>query len=489
MADTRLEEIRQGRLAKREQLVASGQVPYPSEVRRTHTLGDINTHFDALLDESTPVVLVGRVHAVRSHGSVVFIDLKDATGVLQLQVTKGAGASDLFERLDTVDVGDFIQATGELTRTTRGTNTLGVTELHVVSKSIRPLPTSWYGLKDHEARFRQREVDLLLNDSVKDVFVMRSRLIAWLRQYLVGQGYLEVTTPFLQPLAGGAAARPFQTHHNALDIPLYLRIALELYLKRLVVGGFEKVFEIGTCFRNEGVDRQHNPEFTMLELQWTYADYEDLMTFTEDLFEALVRELTGSTDVTWQGTVLSFDKPFSRQRYIGLVSERVGFDILTTKDAQPYVDVFTREHLEVPEPRTYSRLVDELYKELIRPGLVQPTLLYDYPAELVPLAKHAAHDKRIAEKFQFVVGGMELVNSYTELNDPVEQRRIFEEQQHAHEAGDREAHQIDEAYLRAMEYGMPPNAGWGLGVDRLVMLLADTSSIRDTLLFPLLRPE
>ncbi|MEK7556965.1 MAG: lysine--tRNA ligase [Patescibacteria group bacterium] len=489
MAEERLEEIREARLEARRQLLEAGLPPYPAEVRRTHTLREVHDAFAKLLKDNPSLMVLGRVTSMRKHGAVVFLDLTDASGTLQLQVTRGEVESEIFDRLELLDTGDWIQAVGKAVKTQRGVKTLLVQAWHIVSKAIRPLPSQWYGLRDHEKRYREREVDLLLNPEVRRTFEMRSNIIRWVREFMHTEGYTEVETPVLSHQAGGAAARPFQTHHNALNMPLYLRIATEIHLKRLLVDGFEKVFELGVRFRNEGMDRQHNPEFTMLESQWAYADYEDLMDFTEEALYRLTTELLGTSEVTWQGKALSFQRPFTRVRYVDVVSKRIGVDILKEKNTDVYVKIFEKEKLPLPEVTTYYQLVDELYKELIRPTLIQPTIVYDYPAEMVPLAKRSLTDPRIAEKFQTLAAGMELNNCYTELNDPVLQREAFEEQMKARAAGDSEAQEIDEEYLRAMEYGIPPNAGWSLGIDRVVMLLTDSPSIRDVILFPLLKPD
>lgn len=489
MAEERLQEIRNARLAKRERLMASGGVPYPAEARRTHTLGEISKNFADLQKTGAVLVAVGRVMAVRAHGGVVFLDVRDESGKLQFQISKDGATEDIFARLQDLDSGDFIEAAGGAILTGRGVETLAVKEFHIISKAIRPVPSQWFGLKDHETRFRQREVDLILHEEARRALVARSAIINWLRSYLVGHQFVEVETPILQPIPGGTLAKPFTTHHQALDIDLFLRIAPELYLKRLIVGGFERVFEIGRNFRNEGIDKQHNPEFTMLEFYQAYADYEDLMDMSEDMLPGLAAAVTGTTDVTWQEQHISFAKPWQRVKYTDIVSERIGIDVLKVKDPAAYVPIFAQEGLAMPETKTYAKLVDELYKELVRPALREPTILYDYPVEMVPLAKTAPSNPAIAEMFQILVGGVELVKAYTELNDPVEQRERFEVQQAARELGDEEAHAIDEAYLRAMEYGMPPVAGYGLGVDRLAMLLTNSATLRDTIAFPLLRPE
>jgi lysyl-tRNA synthetase class 2 len=489
MAEERLEEIRAHRLRKREELLAAGIPAYPAEARRTHTIAAAHHQFDQLSTETAPVVLVGRLTALRGHGGVTFADLQDSSGAIQLQITREDVSPELYGRLGNTDIGDFIQAAGKLIRTARGVETLLVSEFQPLAKSIRPLPSAWYGMKDHETRFRQREVDLLLNQEARDVLVLRSKVISWLRSYLLQKDFLEVETPILQPIPGGTLAQPFTTHHNALDIDLYLRIAPELYLKRLVVGGFEKVFEIGRNFRNEGIDREHNPEFTMLEFYWAYADYEDLMDVTDGLLQNICVDLLGSKEVSWQEQTLVFTSPLPRQRYIDIVSERVGFDILAQKDPAAYEAVLQQEGIELPAVRTYAKLVDEVYKSLVRPHIIQPTILYDYPIELVPLGKQNLTDVRVAEMFQVVVAGMEIIKAYTELNDPVIQRQRFEEQQAARDAGDSEAQTMDESYLRALEYGMPPTAGYGLGVDRLVAILSNSANLRDTIAFPLLKPE
>lgn len=489
MAEERLEEIRKMRLKKRQQLIAAGLPPYPSEVRRTHTLAQVHEKFGELLRMGAGILVLGRVMGIRTHGGVVFVDMVDASGKLQLQISRDDVAEEIFERLELLDSGDWIQAAGKAGKTQRGVESLFVQEWHVVSKAIRPLPSEWYGLKDHEKRYREREVDLILNETVRQTFITRSKITAWLRNFLMKEGFLEVETPTLQTIPGGAMAKPFATHHNALNMQLYLRIAPELFLKRLIVGGYEKVFDIGRNFRNEGLSKQHNPEFTMLEFYQAYADYEDLMDLAERMLPSLVQDILGASTITWQGVELKFTAPWSRKRYVEIVSERLKVDILKEKDPRAYIRIFEKENVELPQVQTYAQLVDELYKKLVRPHLIQPTLVYDYPVELIPLAKRSLSDPRVSEVFQLLVSGTELIKAYTELNDPVEQRARFEEQMMNREAGDEEAQRIDEDYLKAMEYGMPPTGGFGMGIDRLVMLLTDSPSIRDVILFPLLKPE
>lgn len=488
MAEERLEEMRSVRLAKRQALLDAGKSPYPSEVRRTMPLFELTENFDTHVQDAAAIALLGRIQAIRKHGGVAFVDIIDESGKMQLQFTEQL-LQEKFADIELLDTGDFIQVIGTPTHSKRGEKTILVSTFTMASKAIRPIPSTWFGLKDTETRSREREVDLLANPDAKEGVKKRSEVIKLVRNYLDEKGFMEVETPVLQPIAGGTLAEPFSTHHNSLDADLFLRIAPELYLKRLLVGGFEKVFEIGKNFRNEGVDKSHNPEFTMLEFYEAYADYEDLMDTAEDILVAAAKKITGNSDVPWGNTTISFAGPFERFSYVELLEERTGINVLEEKNPKAYLQVFADRNITPPKNQTYTKLVDELYKEIVRPTLQNPTILYDYPVELVPLAKRKLADLRIAEMFQLVVAGMEIVKAYTELNDPVEQRTRFEEQQMARDTGDAEAHAIDESYIKAMEYGMPPAAGFGLGIDRLVMLLTNTPHLRDTILFPLLKSE
>ncbi|MDA1169287.1 MAG: lysine--tRNA ligase [bacterium] len=488
MAEERLEEMRNMRLKKRDALIVAGKPPYPSEVRRSMLLIEVVANFEALIQDAAAIVLLGRIQAIRKHGGVAFVDIVDQGGKMQLQFTEQL-LQEKFVDIELLDSGDFIQAIGTPTHSKRGEKTIMVSTWTVASKAIRPIPSTWFGLKDTETRSREREVDLLANPNTKEGVKKRSEVIKFIRNYLDDKEFMEVETPVLQPIAGGTLAEPFSTHHNSLDADLFLRIAPELYLKRLLVGGFEKVFEIGKNFRNEGVDKSHNPEFTMLEFYEAYADYEDFMDMAEDILSSAAKKITGSFDVPWGNATISFAAPFERFSYVELIKERTGINVLEEKNPKAYLQVFAERKITPPKNQTYSKLVDELYKEIVRPTLQNPTILYDYPVELVPLAKKKLSDPAVAEMFQLVVAGMEIVKAYTELNDPVEQRARFEEQQAARETGDAEAHAIDEAYIKAMEYGMPPAAGFGLGIDRLVMLLTNTPHLRDTILFPLLKSE
>lgn len=482
MAQERLEEMRKQRINKRAKIIAGGGVAYPSEVRRTHVISDVIQTFDDLVKSEETVMLLGRIMALRSHGAIAFIDIADESGKIQLQV--------LQEKLgDTFDPGDFVEVAGTATHSKRGGKTILVSWIFMASKTIRPIPNTWFGLKDVEMRSRQRELDLLVNPDAKETARARSKIVSAVRNYLLEKNFIEVETPILQQIPGGALAEPFTTHHNALNADLYLRIAPELYLKRLLIGGFEKVFEIGKNFRNEGIDKSHNPEFTMLEFYWAYADYEDLMDMTEALLSNVTTKVCGSLNIPWGDSRLSFQAPFARYSYIDLIKEHTGIDVMQEKNPMAYKAVLGKHGVMSPNVDSYGKLVDEVYKAIVRPKLQSPAIVYDYPLELVPLAKKKQSDPRIAEMFQLVIAGMEIVKAYTELNDPVEQRERFEEQQAQRDTGDREAHVIDEHYLRAMEYGMPPAAGFGLGIDRLVMLLTNTPHLRDIILFPLLKPE
>ncbi|HSX24637.1 MAG TPA: lysine--tRNA ligase [Candidatus Andersenbacteria bacterium] len=488
MAEERLEEIRALRLKKRSELIAAGKAPYPVEVRRSITLSELSDDFENKVQDESAVIVLGRISAIRTHGSIAFVDIVDDGGKMQLQFTEEL-LGDRFAELSEFDSGDFIEAIGVPVFSKRGEKTIMVTECSMASKAIRPIPSTWFGLKDIELKSRQRELDLLTNPDSKEVVQKRSKTISFIRSYLERKGFMEVETPMLQPIPGGTLAAPFSTHHNALDADLFLRIAPELYLKRLLIGGFEKVFEIGKNFRNEGIDKSHNPEFTMLEFYWAYADYEDLMDMAEDLLSKTAFASAGSYDVPRGDTTISFKPPFKRYSYTELIKERTGIDVMTEKDPAVYKAELEKHGIQAPDVENYGKLVDELYKEIVRPTLLEPTILYDYPVELVPLAKKKASNQNIAEMFQLVVAGMELVKAYSELNDPVEQRERFVEQQAERDKGDAEAHAIDESYIRALEYGMPPAAGFGLGIDRFVMLLTNSTHLRDIILFPLLKEE
>jgi lysyl-tRNA synthetase class 2 len=472
-------------------LRAAGVDPFGARFPASHRAGPLHARWDsageAALATAGPVSLAGRVTALRHHGKSCFAHLLDGTGVLQLYARADALGGDYAGFVD-LDVGDFVGVTGELFRTRTGELTVQVKTWTFLAKSLRPLPEKWHGLRDVETRYRQRYVDLLVNPEVREIFRLRARLIQGIRAFLDARGFLEVETPTMQAIPGGAAARPFLTHHNALDLDLHLRIALELHLKRLVVGSLDRVYEIGRIFRNEGVSTEHNPEFTMLEFYQAYADYADLMELTEALFVELARTLRGGLTIGYQGDTIDLAPPWRRLTVFGGLSEALGIPVTRRTPDAELVGAAGRRGF-VHEGTTGPALWKDLFERLVEPTLVQPTFVVDFPVELSPLARQKRDDPGLVDRFELFIGRLELANAYSELNDPAEQRRRFEAQLAARQAGDEEAHRLDEDYIRALEYGLPPTAGEGVGIDRLVMLFADRPSIREVILFPLLRPE
>jgi lysyl-tRNA synthetase class 2 len=435
--------------------------------------------------------------SLRHHGRSCFAHLLDGTGLIQVYARADV-LKDAYAVFTDLDVADFVGVTGELFRTRTGELTVQVKSWTFLTKALRSLPEKWHGLKDVETRYRQRYVDLLVNPGVREVFRLRSRLIQTVRAFLDARGFLDVETPTMQTMPGGAAARPFATHHNALDLPLFLRIALELHLKRLVVGGFDRVYEIGRIFRNEGVSTEHNPEFTMLEFYQAYADYRDLMELTEALIGELGRTVAGGLTLTFRGDRIDLTPPWRRLPYLDAVAGALGLDREALWDRERVRgrawEAAGRRDIDAGAwgwgaGTPIYQMWKDVFETFVEPDLVQPTFVVDFPIELSPLAKQKREDPRLVDRFELFVGRMELANAYSELNDPVEQRRRFEAQVRAREAGDEEAHPLDEDFLRALEYGLPPTAGEGIGIDRLVMLFADRASIREVILFPLSRPE
>jgi lysyl-tRNA synthetase class 2 len=481
------------RIEKLEALRAGGIDPFGQRFAVTHWAGELALRFhaagDDLLEQAGPVVVAGRVVALRHHGKTCFAHLRDHSGQIQLYA-RADGLGERYALFTSLDVGDFIGVTGELFRTRTGELTVAVRSFEFLAKSLRPLPEKWHGLKDVETRYRRRYVDLVMNPQVREVFVIKSRLIRELRAFLDARGFLEVETPMMQPIPGGAAAKPFVTHHNALDMALYLRIAPELYLKRLVVGGLDRVYEINRSFRNEGISTQHNPEFTMLEFYQAYADYEDLMSLTEEMFAHLGREILGATTLRYQGEEVSLAGPWRRLPFFDAISGAVG---AASGPETPLAALLKAAVAAgVPEPKAGEGAVGlwkGVFDSLIEPTLVQPTFITDFPIELSPLSKRKGGDPRLVDRFELFICRREIANAYSELNDPVDQRRRFEEQARERERGDEEAHWMDADFVRALEYGMPPTAGEGIGIDRLTMLFTDSPSIRDVILFPHLRPE
>ena len=484
-----LEEIRSERMKKLEALRAEGVAVFPAETARTHAIGDVVKKFAALAKGKKKVTLAGRIVARREHGGSMFIDLRDGMATLQLFFKEDV-LGDAYRRAeDFLDIGDFIEAEGTLFKTKRGEQTLEVTRWRMLAKSLVPLPEKWHGLQDVEERFRKRYLDLLVNKGVRERFEMRARITDAIRGFFVTHGFLEVDTPMLHPIPGGALARPFATHHNALDTDLYLRVAPELYLKRLLVGGIDRVFEIGKCFRNEGIDATHNPEFTMLEAYAAYWDEEDMMGAVEDLFAALGKEFGKKGVLTVGEKQIMFKKPFPRIAFK---------DLLARYALIPHYDSETRDSLavrarqfgiEAAPHESKEKIADEIYKKICRPYLTQPTFVVHHPIALSPLAKRRAENKNEVRRFQLVAAGFELTNGFAELNDPLDQRARFEAQEQERVGGEEEAHRVDDDFLEALEYGMPPAAGLGIGIDRLMMLFTDMKNIREVVLFPTLKPK
>lgn len=485
MAKTRLEEIRKVRLEKVKKLRELGIEPYPSTL-----IGEFEPVAEVVNQEGANKAVAGRILGLRTHGNTTFADLEDDTGKVQLWFQKNS-LGDNYKLLKYLDIGDFVYAQGKVTKTQAGEISLDVYNFQLLTKSIRPLPSSWHGLKDIEERYRQRYVDFLINKDVRKVFKKRTQIVKLLRQKLDDFGFLEVKTPSLQPIYGGATAKPFITRHNALGIDLYLRISDELYLKRLIVGGFTKVYEIGTDFRNEGIDRWHNPEFSMLEFYWAYANYEDLIKFTENMLSEIAKEVCGDYKVTYGEMEIDFSPPWRRLAFKDAILEHAGLDIDGFDDVQKLKDAIKDQvrDVDLTDANDTPSVLDALYKAVVRDKLINPVFLIDHPYSMRPLAKRKEDDPTKVESFQLVVAGSELINAYSELNDPQDQRARWEEDMKRAKAGAKEYQVLDEDYIRALEYGMPPTAGWGLGIDRFTALLTNQHSLKDVILFPTLRPE
>jgi lysyl-tRNA synthetase class 2 len=487
--------IRQRR-EKLDALYARGVEPFGARYPVTHWAQELAQRLDTATDEELgaagSVALAGRLVAKRDHGKTSFAHLMDRTGRIQLYA-RADQLGDDYALLTSLDLGDFIGVTGEMFRTRTGQLTVAVKSFTVLAKSLRPLPEKWHGLKDVETRYRQRYVDLVVNPEVREIFLLRTRVVQTLRAFFDARGFVEVETPMMQPIPGGAIARPFKTHHNALDMDLYLRIAPELYLKRLVVGGFERVYEINRNFRNEGVSTQHNPEFTMLEFYQAYADYTDLIELTETLFVELAQSLRGTLNVTWGDHAIDLSPPWRRLPFFTALSEALGTDVTPDTEAAALAPAAAAKGIHVKKDKTgvvsAPSIWKDVFDEIVEPGLVQPTFIVQFPVELSPLAKKNRDNPRVVDRFELFIGCREIANAYSELNDPIDQRQRFDAQAREQARGDDEAHWLDEDYLRALEYGMPPAAGEGIGIDRLVMLLANQPSIREVILFPHLRPE
>ncbi len=431
--------------------------------------------------------LAGRLVAIRDFGKASFAHLQDSTGKIQVYFKKDI-LGEKYNLFSKVDIGDILGLSGRLFRTKTNELTVLVEDFSILSKSLRPLPEKWHGLKDIETRYRQRYVDLIVNPHVKEVFQKRSSIIKSMRNFFDERGFIEVETPMMHPIPGGATARPFRTHHIALGVDLYMRIAPELYLKRLLVGGYERVYEINKNFRNEGISTKHNPEFTMLEFYMAYTDYKQLMDLTEELITGLVRGIDDSLRLPYGDSVIDFTPPWPRiPMYKAL--EGNGVDPAIFNDIEKAHEWASSHGIEIEQGASLGKILDEIFKEVVEPGLIQPTFITDYPVELSPLAKRRPEDPRLVERFELFIASREIANAFSELNDPIDQKERFQQQVDARKAGDEEAHLMDEDFVRALEYGMPPAAGEGIGIDRLVMLLTNSQSIRDVILFPQLKPE
>ncbi|MGB5168336.1 MAG: lysine--tRNA ligase [Acidimicrobiia bacterium] len=478
------------RIEKHRQVLVAGG--YPTRFDRTDLASELHDRYGDLepgAETGVEATVAGRLMNVRDMGKLAFGVLQDVSGRIQLFVSVSVLGDDGFKGFLDLDAGDWIGATGEIIATKKGELSVRVASLTLLSKALRPLPEKWHGLKDVEARSRQRYVDLMVNaDSMKTALV-RAKVISELRRQFEDRGFIEVETPVLLTQATGATARPFATHHNALDLDLSLRIATELFLKRLVVGGIERVFEIGRIFRNEGIDATHNPEFTMLEAYQAFADYEDVMVLMEAVISGVAVAAAGTSTLTYQGRHLDLAPPFRRARLMDLVSEAVGDEVSLATPRTQLAEIAAGRAVDLDESWGPGRVIFALYEELVEDGIWEPTFVTDYPKEVSPLARSSRGNPEITERFELVIAGSEYANAFSELNDPLDQRERFEVQAAARAAGDDEAHPVDEDYLRALEYGLPPTGGLGIGVDRLVMLLTDRKHIREVILFPTMRPE
>ena len=492
-----MEEPEQVRLEKLKKIEELGCDPYPASYRYTHTVAAVSDQFEpepaeALQADPTTVRVSGRIVASRPFGKAGFLTIFEGGARIQAYARKDRLSERDFDLYRLLDIGDFVGVEGVVFRTRTGELTVMAAELTFLAKSLLPLPEKWHGLTDVEIRYRRRYLDLIVNQEVRDVFVMRSLIVRELRQFLDERGYLEVETPILQPIAGGALARPFRTHHNALDMPLYLRIAPELYLKRLIVGGLTRVYDLNRSFRNEGISFKHNPEYTMLEFYQAYCDYTDLMDLTEEMLRRVVESVCGSLVISHDGVEVDFNHWTRLTVKEAIVKYLPGPDPITESslsDRNSVRSLLDQVHADYNPDVPLGNLIGELFEAVAEKHLLQPTFIYDYPIELSPLSKAKREDPTLVERFELYIAGMEIANAYSELNDPIEQKRRFEAQLEAQERGDDEAHAMDEDYVRALSYGMPPAAGEGIGVDRLTMLLSDSRSIRDVILFPHLRPE
>ncbi|ROQ92236.1 lysine--tRNA ligase [Desulfosoma caldarium] len=491
-----LSQVLRERLAKAEQMEREGICLYPNGYTVDHAIGSIVNDFghksqeELESDPPAPFLVAGRIMALRSFGRSIFMHIQDGSGRIQVYCQQNTLGKDAYALVKKLDLGDIIRVRGTLFRTKTKELTLLAQDVVLLTKNLRPLPEKYHGLKDVETRYRQRYVDLIVNPSVRDTFVKRTQIVQAVRQFLSSRGFLEVETPMMQIIPGGATAKPFKTFHNALGIDLYLRIAPELYLKRLLVGGFERVFELNRNFRNEGISTQHNPEFTMLEFYQAYATFEDLITLTEQLFVHVAQQVNGGRlQVTYQGATIDLTPPWRRFRLSEALTEIGQIPPEAVHDPDATANVARSLNLPVEKYEGHGKLLTKIFDLVVEPKLVQPTFITHYPLEVSPLSRKNDREPHLTDRFELFIAGREMANAFSELNDPRDQRERFRRQLEAREAGDEEAHLMDEDYIRALEYGMPPAAGEGIGIDRMVMLFTDSPSIRDVILFPHLRPE
>ncbi len=475
------------RIEKLDKLKGLGLNPYPYRFTRTHMIKEIRENEDEIAGVNS-VAIAGRIMAKRGHGKTVFADIEDWSGKIQIYFRKDKLCEEDFEVVNLIDIGDFIGAKGEIFKTKTEELTLLVKDFKLLSKSLFPLPEKWHGLKDVEIRYRKKYLDLVMNKDAREIVITRSKIIAKTRKILDNKGFIEVETPVLQPLYGGAFAQPFKTHYNVLDREYFLRISDELYLKRLIIGGLEKVYEICKDFRNEGIDRFHNPEFTMMEAYQAYADYNDMMNLTEEIVTGIADELFKTEKIMFQGNEIDLARPWKRISFYEGIESYTGKDLSKLEKDEVYA--FAQEKgLDLDESAGKGKILDEIFGEIVQPKLIQPTFVIDFPLEISPLAKKHRENPELVERFEPIIAGMEIGNAFSELNDPFDQRKRFEEQRKLKEMGEGEIQELDEDFLNAMEYGMPPTGGLGIGIDRLIMLLTDTPSIREVIIFPQLKTK
>lgn len=487
LTESEINEQMQVRLDKMHKIEEHGWLPFGHKFEWSHHAADIAEQFEELSANETIVRLAGRVMAIRGHGKTCFMDLMDKSGRIQLYVRKDAIGEENYALIKMMDIGDIVGVSGTVFRTHMGELSIKAVSLEMLSKSLRPLPEKWHGLKDIEMRYRQRYVDLIVNPEVRDTFVKRSQIIKSVREILDNRDFLEVETPIMHSIAGGAAARPFITYHNALDMQLYMRIAPELYLKRLIVGGMERVYELGRVFRNEGIDIKHNPEFTIVEIYQAFADYKDMMELTETIVSQTAQKVLGTMKITYEGQEIDLTPPWNRMTMIEAVAKYTGQDFTGVTDIQEARKMAAA--INVPIEKTYGigKIINACFEEHVEDKLIQPTFITGHPKEISPLAKSSVENPEITDRFEGFIYAREICNGFTELNDPIDQRERFVKQVEERKAGDDEAHMMDEDFVNALEYGLPPTGGLGIGIDRLVMFLTDSTSIRDVLFFPHMR--